>query len=59
MYKYYSIAIKKDHSPSMCNMGYYHQTVTGNNEEMINYYTIASEKENAIAMKNLVIISKI
>ena len=53
MKKYYLMAIEKDHSDAMCNLGYYYENVEKNYDEMKKYYLMAIEKDNSDAIYQL------
>ena len=46
MTKYYLMAIERGNVEAMNNLGYYHQKITKNYDEMIKYYKMAMDKGN-------------
>ena len=46
MEKYYILAIEKESTRAMYNLGHYYETIEKNYEEMIKYYLMALDKGN-------------
>ena len=53
MKKYYLIAIEKENSDAMTNLGIYYYFIEKNHKEAIKYYSMAIEKGNSNAMLRL------